>query len=402
MKSIIIKVASAIIKFIGWFIPQNKKAWFCIPGITNQMKMDLLNYTNESILSLMHHICTFHNDENIKIFLVIYTKERYKELKDFIDHLKNIKIDFVFVDKNKFSIIQRLHYYICFYSSKYILVYSPFERHLKLKKQVAICINYYVPFKLDLIHNQKKNNIDYVIMSSNIACQIDSIATSIPYSKYRYLGLPKEDHIINPRFSKNELFKRVGIHENIKKIVLYAPTHRDYERINAIGRSIFGYDGDYDSLNKILIKHNAKMIVKLHYAQEKKHILYTNDFSNIQLYQSTYEYTVDDILPYVDLLITDYSSISFDFMLTGKPIIYNFFDREVYEKARGFSWNPVEIICVGPIVKTKQELETAIDNNLSNENNIITGKYEWVRQLTHAYSDGGACERIYLFLKQLM
>jgi CDP-glycerol glycerophosphotransferase (TagB/SpsB family) len=89
-------------------------------------------------------------------------------------------------------------------------------------------------------------------------------------------------------------------------------------------------------------------------------------------------------------------------MLTRRPVVYNFFDVDVYKKTRGFSYDPIELMCVGPIVKTKRELEEAIESQLNSNENKYQEKYEWVRRLTHAYDDGNASERIYFFIMQIM
>jgi CDP-glycerol glycerophosphotransferase (TagB/SpsB family) len=395
-------------KFIGWFIPQNKKNIFCFPNEQDEL-MDILNYTHDAVLSLLHYIITFHDNDNFNIFLVNYSNHRYNELLSLASSLKNIKLKFIpsiwLQGGGGLNRFLRIKYDVYFFSSKYIITGSSLSgKPLKLKKQIAICINYYSPFKNDLVKkfkSEKYNQFDCIIMSSKICSQIDSIASRNMYTKYRSLGLPKEDHIINPRFTKNEIFKKLNIPENINKLVLYTPTHRDYEEVKAVERNVFGYEGCYNSLNQILIRHNTILFIKLHPGQIKEHIVFFDNLSNIQLFQSSCEYTLYDIIPFTDLLITDYSSLAFDFMLTNKPIIYNFFDREIYEKTRGFSWDPVEIICAGPIVNTKNTLETVIDNILSGKDYGYKEKYEWVRQLTHAYTDGKACERIYSLLIEL-
>jgi CDP-glycerol glycerophosphotransferase (TagB/SpsB family) len=88
-------------------------------------------------------------------------------------------------------------------------------------------------------------------------------------------------------------------------------------------------------------------------------------------------------------------------MLAGKPIIFNFFDKDLYERMRGFSYDPVEVVCAGPIVKSKEELKSAIINQLNDGNDFYKEKYEWVLQLTHKYTDGNSSERIYSLVNEL-
>jgi hypothetical protein len=393
----------SFIKLIGWFIPKNVNTWFCMPYIgCPALSVDLLNYTQDTVYSFIQHIINNHSSEKLKIFLVYFDIQRYDKITEYIKSLNNVKIIPILYGK---TLLQRIHFYYCFYLSGIIIsstVYNGFFG--KLKKQIHICVSYYAaPSKNDPIVNQgNSHHIDYAIMSSKFACQVDSSATHILQEKYRAFGLPKEDNIIKPRYSKEEIWEKLGLNNNIKKIIIYTPTHKDYEQNSNIGRNVLGYEGDYSNFNERLKIYNTVLLLKIHIKQEQKCIKYIEGLSNIQIFQSTYEYTVCDVMPYTDLMITDYSSIAFDYMLTRKPIIYNFFDKAIYEETRGFCYEPIEFICAGPIVKTKQELEDAIASYLHNKDNPYKEKYELLRSLTHKYDDGNASERIYSFIKQLM
>jgi CDP-glycerol glycerophosphotransferase (TagB/SpsB family) len=274
---------------------------------------------------------------------------------------------------------------------------------MKLKRQIQICISYYSnPTKNDFKHNPKINNVDYIITSADISGKIDSHASHIPYSRYRILGIPKEDYIIKPRFTKEDMWEKLKLNDNINKLVLYCPTHRDYERKTNKKRNVFGYAGDYTSLNMLLNDRNAVLIIKLHMIQELKVITYVTDLSNVRLYEDSYDYTLCDIIPHTDLLITDYSSTAFDFMLTKKPIIYNFYDFDTYQDKRGFAYDPFELVCAGPIVKTKDDLENEIAYQLDCVDSRYKEKYKWVHRLVHKYDDGNASKRIYQFVHQLI
>lgn len=43
-----------------------------------------------------------------------------------------------------------------------------------------------------------------------------------------------------------------------------------------------------------------------------------------------------------DVLITDYTSAYFDFLLLDKPVVFNFYDFEEYSETRGFSFTPIK------------------------------------------------------------
>ena len=88
-----------------------------------------------------------------------------------------------------------------------------------------------------------------------------------------------------------------------------------------------------DDLKKIShkLKQNQILYVNVHPKIKKK--LNILDLSNVRLFPNNYE--TYDFLSVCDILITDYSSILFDYVLTKKKIILYVPDREEYEKERG-------------------------------------------------------------------
>jgi len=137
-----------------------------------------------------------------------------------------------------------------------------------------------------------------------------------------------------------------------KKIILYMPTFRDnteerfFEIIN------------FDKLDKFLAKVNAIFIIKLHYlsklnrnVQVKSEI---KQYKNIAIFDHAKDpYT---ILRLTDILVTDYSSIYFDFLHLNRPIVFFCFDLEEYlEKNRDTYFSYYEVT-PGPKVRTFDEL----------------------------------------------
>jgi hypothetical protein len=400
------KLLFFFLRIISCFFPKKRTVWFCIPDLSF-INQDLLNYTQDSIYGFLHYVIdTYHEDLPLKIYLVCNNNFRINEMNKLAN--SNIKIELCFIKYFKrfslSSIFNIINYYFNFYFSGIIITFDPFQRFpMKLRRQIQICISYYSnPTKNDFKHNPKIDNVNYIITSADISAKIDSHASHIPYSRYHVLGIPKEDYIIKPRFAREEIWKKLKLNNSIKKIILYCPTHKDYERKTEERRNIFGYEGDYTSLNMLLEERSAVLIIRLHPGQELNVITYVTGFSNILLYEDSYEYTLCDIIPHTDILITDYSTTAFDFMLTKNPIIYNFYDFDTYQDKRGFAYDPFELVCTGPIVKTKCDLENEITYQLDFVDNRYKEKYNWVNSLVHKYDDGNASRRIYQFVCQLM
>src|SRR5699024_7188568 len=133
-------------------------------------------------------------------------------------------------------------------------------------------------------------------------------------------GFPRNDVFFDESLCTVD-YKKIFDFESYKKIILYAPTFRDNEDC------LSPFSSDLNHYNKKLGEENYLLLVKKHPWQKNftipeglSHIL---DISNV----------VDDIqelLPWGDVLVTDYSSTFFDFMLTGNPVIFYPYDLEAY------------------------------------------------------------------------
>lgn len=194
-------------------------------------------------------------------------------------------------------------------------------------------------------------------------------------------------------------------------VVLWMPTFRKCENKElsenyldkGTGLPLLDTVDKYEKFNSYLEKKNILCVLKLHHLQAEMDI-FKESLSNIlimrdrdllkigvQLYQ---------FIPLSDALITDYSSISTDYMLLDKPIIYILDDYEQYNRARGvYPDNAIELM-PGDHVYTVDELEKSVDKVL---NKVDDHKEERNKLLNgfHRYQDGNSSKRILDYLNIL-
>ncbi|WEZ64607.1 glycosyltransferase [Bacillus subtilis] len=165
-------------------------------------------------------------------------------------------------------------------------------------------------------------------------------------------GYPRMDLTFNT--DKEELRKTL---ENIieldphKKIILYAPTWRgEVGSVSNINEELFNH---ISALNE-KIPDDYQLILKVHT------LLFKYIKHDEQLMNKCIPDCIDtnELLSLVDILITDYSSIFFDYMATNKPILYFMYDKEQYLKKRGMYLDVNTL--AGPICKTTDELAKCI------------------------------------------
>ena len=196
---------------------------------------------------------------------------------------------------------------------------------------------------------------DYLISQNPFSTKIFRHAFDF-HKKVLEIGYPRNDVLFvkNKKRAAQKIKKRLGIPED-KKLMLYAPTWRDDEYYRE-GEYKFASPLDYRMLWEYFGGEYC-MIAKYHYLvkdpidwSEYEGFLYPCDMS----YDISYLYLASD------LLITDYSSVMFDYSILDRPMFFFAYDRKRYEDVlRGFYFDfPEE--APGPVVETTEELVEAI------------------------------------------
>lgn len=200
-------------------------------------------------------------------------------------------------------------------------------------------------------------------------------------------GYPRNDFLATFEASDVEAIKERLEIPSGKKVILYAPTFRDNQHSSATGYT-FELGIDFHSLRRGLGDDHVVLF--------RAHYLVASDF-DFEAHQGfVYDASeVDDINElYVasDMLITDYSSVFFDYANLRRPIVYYMYDLEHYaESLRGIYLDVSEL--PGPIVSTQEELVGAIRTagsgscELSERYNAFNDRFTYL-------DDGHASERV--------
>jgi CDP-glycerol glycerophosphotransferase (TagB/SpsB family) len=98
------------------------------------------------------------------------------------------------------------------------------------------------------------------------------------------------------------------------------------------------------------------------------------------------------IMPFVDVMVSDYSSIYHDFLLLDRPILFNPYDYEEFERQQGFLYDYLETL-PGPAVYTFREFARELESALSGEDRHADRR-EALTQKIHAYRDADSSRRV--------
>ena len=198
-------------------------------------------------------------------------------------------------------------------------------------------------------------------------------------------GYPRNDFLYNHTEEDVKRIKqRLGIDGINKKIILYAPTWRDNQHQAGVGYT-YKTEVDFDKLQKEL-QNEYIILFRAHY-------FVSNSF-DFEKYKG-FIYNVSDLddvnETYVvsDILITDYSSVFFDYANLKRPMLFYMYDFEEYkDEMRGFYIDLDEL--PGEITKTEDELINAIRHTKTFEYNE---KYKKFNDKFNYLDDGQAAKR---------
>ncbi|MFW7363641.1 CDP-glycerol glycerophosphotransferase family protein [Vagococcus fluvialis] len=243
----------------------------------------------------------------------------------------------------------------------------------KRPEQVYINIWHGTPLKqlgkdmsLDGFGNVQKNFLasDYLIVSNEYTKE--KLTNS-----YSLNNIANTKVIVGPSPRNSILFNestremvREELSNNNKKVFLYMPTYRDE------GTSVSFTEDTLVRLNEELADDEI-LYVKLHPFDAEKLTLDINSLSRIEMFPDNFE--TYEFLTGVDTLITDYSSIMYDFLCTKRSVLLFTYDKESYYSYRGLyediSHYPF------PAANTIDELIKLLRVEQINYNNEFTHKY---------------------------
>ena len=234
------------------------------------------------------------------------------------------------------------------------------------KKRLIINLWHGVPLKkIALLDpNLKKTARIYFkkIFSENYTCILTTSHELIPLmarsfavseDKIKVWGQPRNDGL----FQKNDCRKILGqLFPDLPeytKTVLYAPTFRDYGQVQ-----LFPFkDFDQKQLEAFLEEKNMLLFIRTHVAEQGSAAPYLG--KRIRFLGNEQAEDVTGILNIFDCLITDYSSIYIDYLLTDKPMIFLPYDRQQYLDGRGMNFD-YDDVTPGPKPETFNDFLDAL------------------------------------------
>lgn len=240
----------------------------------------------------------------------------------------------------------------------------------------------------------QRKNVKYVVSSCKMCTDYEF--KGMLYEKEACLpfGMPRNDIFFDSTLPlRKKVFDTFNLKDSIK-IVLFAPTFRSDATDFTDSKKYHVSDIDYEKLLFALrnkFDGEWKLAIRLHPKLKNVKI----DVPNAQNFT---EYPdMQELLYASDVVITDYSSLMWDFSFTGRPCFIYADDIDEYERDRGFYMPSSQ--WPFPIAKTSDEM-------IKNIESFDLGEYQRKLKKHHkesgSYECGEACESVINFVKKYL
>lgn len=202
------------------------------------------------------------------------------------------------------------------------------------------------------------NKYSLYIAPSNNYRDVVLSAFNTTAEKVLMIGQPRNEQLFREDFCEQsrEYIKKKYLISESKKIIVYMPTFRDKTD------DVFSFmqESVAEEISKLAKELNIVILEKSHYKNSCN-----RKEENKNSIISVPGMDANTLLAAADMLITDYSSCFFDFLIRNKPIIHFVYDYDYYKnKDRGLYYD-IDEVASGCVAYNTNELIEAISNNIS-------------------------------------
>lgn len=254
--------------------------------------------------------------------------------------------------------------------------------------------------------------VDYVNIQSHFFDEVTADEYGCKKNQFVYLGYPRCDCFFTRRIHKSEILKSLKI--GTDNYFVWLPTFRKQKTgrddgensvFNLLGMPLVYTEDDLSELNTFLRCRNMSIIYKPHPAQDTT-VLKSKSLSNIKVISdellSANNLQLYDVIAESTALITDYSSVYYDYLLLNRPIATTTDDINAWKQNRGFAFDIEKIYNDTTVrISNLDELYSFISNTLNGIDNEQLCRQEMCK-LTNMHQDGLSAKRVGDFVIDLL
>ena len=271
----------------------------------------------------------------------------------------------------------------------------------KTRRQLAVFLSHGTPIKYVRDNYNVPDSINYCVSASEEVAGIIAFQSRFPEERMVSLGYPRNDV-----FSEEIKDVKALLNTKNDKIIVWYPTFRQHKcgRKTAASKTLpVIHDSTLAKrLNSYAAENNVLIVLKPHFAQD---LSYVKDLglSNIRIIYDDF-FEENQISSYgflngCDAMITDYSSVYFDYTLADKPIGAVWEDIDEYRQNPGFAID-IDYYMQGAEKIYEIEQFEAFIKNVAVGNDLLREQRRMIRDLVNYSTDGKNTQRVVDFIVQ--
>ena len=377
------RVFDWIVRTLSLFIPQKKRIYFeSKPPFSDNTYCVYQKLLEEGI-------------NNEYEFVWIYDDFDQYNQSNIPENLpSNVNICFFKRNTKLYKIKKQIH----LLSGKAYITCNTFYAGLR-KNQFNLYLNHGAPLKKCDDLDIDLEGCDVEIALSSEMLSVTAVDSKIDIERLYPCGFPRNDYFYNT--DRNSIIHRFGL-DQYDKTVIWMPTfrkrwHSDSSETKVeypYGIPLISSLEDLSRLNECLKLLNYYLIIKVHFAEDH-HTVTTQDFSNIGYYDNAClerkDVQLNELLASTDALLTDYSSVYFDYLLADKPIGLIVYDLNEYAEQPGLQYENYYDAIKGTYIYTIDQLINFFKTDVTNTD--LSALYD-AKNRYHEFFDGKSTERV--------
>lgn len=268
--------------------------------------------------------------------------------------------------------------------------------HKKHKKQKRVFLGHGMPLKIVKSYDLLKGEVDM------------NTITSYNFNKHFYDIGDKDENMRNYGYCRTDvMYENAGIRkERDKTYIIWMPTYRQHAKTShlrlensfPLGLPVIKTHEQMAEINEYLKDNNTILYLRPHPAQDVS-VMKLDEMSNIIIADNNYlsGRQIYDFLTETDALITDYSSVYYDYLMIDRPIALAIEDLEDFRAKWPMFYDDFKANYKCPYLYTTDDLKQFI-KDVATDNDTYKEEREKALHRFYDYTDGKTCERVYNFM----
>ncbi len=320
---------------------------------------------------------------------------RVRTVDDIKDELCGVKIKCIVKNPKTTKQKIELGYYHNF--AKFIVDCNDYV-YKKNNKQKRIFLGHGMPLKIVKDYDLIKGEVDM------------NMITSYNFNKHFYDIGDKDENMRNYGYCRTDVMaQHAGIRKNRDTTyIVWMPTYRQHTRSNdsriknnfPLGLPVIKSTDEMAEINEFLKEHNSVLYLRPHPSQDVS-IMKLDEMSNIVIADNNYlgGRQIYDFLTETDALITDYSSVYYDYLMIDRPIGLAIEDLDDFRAKWPMFYDDFKANYKCPYIYTLDELKKFI-LDVASDNDEYAQERQKAKCRFNDFTDGKTCERVYEFMKK--